>query len=361
MRAGLANMEHQSWVLAEAATIATLEQKFNRLVSLETTDKSISHLHNTIHPLALSSAKRSNHKRRFKETKTSSSPQYTKPCSGCWRTSNPRGSMSRKDWPAVRLVCHNCELTGHLKKVCRKLVTSREKATNRASKSEESVMFANKTPDSHHTYTDRKRDLTLSISVPHPEWNGEQFQRSSLEPYLSVTAEIAMMPGTHPTFSCISTNTVSHQSHRILGFVDTGALTCSSGPEIQRQLRCPDRYLVPTTDRIRSITNNRLHVNGVLFLHGRVGARETRQAVYVADNTSGLYLSYTALKDLDILPLDFPKGPCGCPRRNQIETKYHSISTNGNQLAPTGKMNKGTFQIKFIDYIPTPTVSSNGR
>ena len=37
--AGLLNMEHQVKILAEANILTTLEQKFHRLVSLETTDK----------------------------------------------------------------------------------------------------------------------------------------------------------------------------------------------------------------------------------------------------------------------------------------------------------------------------------
>ena len=96
---------------------------------------------------------------------------------------------------------------------------------------------------------------------------------------------------------CIPTNTVSHQSHHIVAFADTGAQSCSSGPETQTLLRYPDEYLMLTTHRVRCITNNRLHINGVLFLCVRVGPRETRQVVFVADNTSGLYLSRTALKD----------------------------------------------------------------
>ena len=63
MVAGLVNTEHQNRILAEAATLTTLEQRFNRIVSLETTDKSTLYLHNTMHPLALSSEQRSNHKR----------------------------------------------------------------------------------------------------------------------------------------------------------------------------------------------------------------------------------------------------------------------------------------------------------
>ena len=39
MVAGLANIDHQTKILAEAATLTTLQQKFDRLVSLEMTDQ----------------------------------------------------------------------------------------------------------------------------------------------------------------------------------------------------------------------------------------------------------------------------------------------------------------------------------
>ena len=87
----------------------------------------------------------------------------------------------------------------------------------------------------------------------------------------SVTVEIIMIPRTHVTFSCIPTNTISHQSHHILTFANYPSDTWNKG---------------------------------VWFLRVRVSSRETRQSV--EDNTSCLYLSQTALKDLNLFPLDFP-------------------------------------------------------
>ena len=48
--AGLANVEHQGTILAEASTLTTLQAKFERLVSLETTDQSTSHLRTAPRP-----------------------------------------------------------------------------------------------------------------------------------------------------------------------------------------------------------------------------------------------------------------------------------------------------------------------
>ena len=46
MMAGLANVDHQGKVLAEAASLKDLQAKFDKLVSLEATDQATTHLHN---------------------------------------------------------------------------------------------------------------------------------------------------------------------------------------------------------------------------------------------------------------------------------------------------------------------------
>ena len=71
----------------------------------------------------------------------------------------------------------------------------------------------------------------------------------------------------------------------------------------------------------------------------RVGIRETRQVVYVLGNTSGFYLSESALRDLELIPRNFPrqtskidvsahvneKALCGCPRRTKVPDKPANI------------------------------------
>lgn len=69
--AGLTNVEHESKILAEAAALTTLEQKFDRLVSLEMTDGSTSHLYNTMHSVTLSNVQRSDRKQRSQKANTS--------------------------------------------------------------------------------------------------------------------------------------------------------------------------------------------------------------------------------------------------------------------------------------------------
>lgn len=61
--AGLAKTEHQGKVLDEANTPTMLEQKVNRLASLETTDKSASDLQRSLTPLTAFNTVRSKQRR----------------------------------------------------------------------------------------------------------------------------------------------------------------------------------------------------------------------------------------------------------------------------------------------------------
>ena len=145
MIAGLVNMEHQNRVLAEAATLTTLEQKIQRFVSLETTDMSIPYLHKTMHSLTLSNVQRSYHKQWSPETKTTSTPWYAKHCSWCGKISHPGGSMDREKLPGGRagmplLWGEGSHKKGMLEAPWHPEWTPRSKA----SRSEESFVFANK-------------------------------------------------------------------------------------------------------------------------------------------------------------------------------------------------------------------------
>ena len=348
MVAGLANAEHQSKILAEASNLTTLERKFDRLVSLEATAKSTPHLYNTTHPVAVSGVQKSDPKRQLQNVNTIRTPRYNWPCKGCGRTSHPNGSMDRKDCPAAKMVCFFCGRIGHAKRVCQQLNRgSVNRATTTGSK-EESCTFSTKGHTDSFSgmacqNTQRKWrgkvNPAQANAVPHLIWNGNRFQRGPPDPPPSLTIEITLIPEAHAEFGHASKKVSNLRTHRITAVPDTGAQTCSSGPELQKVLGCPDRFLVPTRHRIRGITEAPLQIKGVIFARIRVGSRETHQMIYVSENTTGFYLSESALKDLGILSCNFPnppskqnvatsdngKAPCGCPRRTAVPSKPANI------------------------------------
>ena len=131
---GLANMDHQGKVLAEADSLTSLQVKFNKLVSLETTDQATCRLHIPLPASVLKgSSKTATQKTPYTQLKNSrklalsqKNGQGAPVCKGCGETVHPPGkSIARKDCPAFSLTCRNCGIKGHLEKVCRQASIAR--------------------------------------------------------------------------------------------------------------------------------------------------------------------------------------------------------------------------------------------
>ena len=165
-------------------------------------------------------------------------------------------------------------------------------------------------------------------------------------PFLTIT--VVPMPEAHEEFRHTPVKAKSFHTHPVTAIADMGAQTCSCGLEVQKTLGYPDQYLIPTSHQIQGITEGPLDIRGVMFAWIRAGLKETYQAIYVSENTSGFYLSESALKKLGLLPTDFPtltsqqnvaishegKAPCGCPQRSIIPPKPVDIPfepTEGNR------------------------------
>ena len=128
MIAGLQNHDHQSRILSEIASLETFQLKFDKLVSLETTEKPSSHLQQKPNTTSSMAPQKSQYQRR-KFVKRISVPDKRQPqsnedeknCKGCGRTWHPGGkSMSRSNCPAIDKECLNCGIKGHLQWVCKK-------------------------------------------------------------------------------------------------------------------------------------------------------------------------------------------------------------------------------------------------
>ena len=195
-----------------------------------------------------------------------------------------------------------------------------------------------------------KANPTRQKAIPHLDWNGDKFQKGFPDPPPFLRVSVTPIPEAHTEFGYIFVKTNSFRTHHVIAIADTGVQTCSCGPEIQKALGYPDEYLLPTIHQIRGITEDQLDIRGVMFACIRVGSREARQAVYVSENTSGFYLSESALKKLGLLPLDFPtltsqqnvaisneqKASCGCSQRTVVPLKPIDIP-----FAPTEENRHG--------------------
>ena len=121
----------------------------------------------------------------------------------------------------------------------------------------------------------------------------------------------------------------------VTAIADSGCQTCTAGPELLNQLKCPYAYLVKTKHRIVGITHSPLNIMGTLFLKITKGEHTSNQMVYISKNCQGFYLSQTAMKDLHIVDKLFPHSisaatesnpdECNCPKRTTPPERPHQI------------------------------------
>ena len=149
MISGLRNKEHQSSVLRDAVTLSSFKSTFDRLLTLETTDKSTPHLGNRSNacPSAstMSAALKSQYRRnKFKKSTPKASEekekqhQEVKKCRGCGRTTRPGGKpLSRNHCPAEGQICSNCGIKNHFAVVCEQRRSSSQNNSQRYNQREE--------------------------------------------------------------------------------------------------------------------------------------------------------------------------------------------------------------------------------
>ncbi len=90
------------------------------------------------------------------------------------------------------------------------------------------------------------------------------------------------------------------------GLADTGAQVCTAGPNLLSQFHVSLSFLIPTRLEVKGITHFPVTMLGALFLEVSSNGMRTQQIVYIAREARSLILSETALKDLGVIPANFP-------------------------------------------------------
>ena len=126
---GLQNQDHQSSLLKDADMLQSFKAMFDRLISLETTDKSTLRLANRESVASASAAMKSSYqKAKFQrgdgarsDGARNTSKDQQRRCDYCRRTTHPDGkSMSKSNCPAAGRTCNACGTLDHFANVCRK-------------------------------------------------------------------------------------------------------------------------------------------------------------------------------------------------------------------------------------------------
>ena len=115
---GLHNKQFQSRILTEAATLTTLEAMVTRLRTLESTEE-CSQLLQPDETTRAATGRKSRYKDGQSKEVDHQNVRHGS-CKHCGRTSHGEGkSMSDRDCPAQKRICHSCRKKGHFKTMCK--------------------------------------------------------------------------------------------------------------------------------------------------------------------------------------------------------------------------------------------------
>ena len=328
-------------------------------------------------------------------------------CDGCGSTSHgPGTSQSRKNHcPARSHQCEYCSITGHFATVCRKKSRSENKAPqmNNQAKSSTSATVDSADPGQHSSWfamsseeeeisftsnlhinnraswqfsnrsKSRLNSLAHKVLVPHMEWDNakQRFKDERPRPLANLQVYITPLAHAHESFHSPLPRTA--HSGLTTAVADTGAKTCASGPALLKSIGIERKHLLPTSHRIKGITQSNLDIWGVLLATISVGEAKTNQVIYICENACGLYLSESALHDLGSISSSFPDShvissvtssqeTCSCPKRSLPPKRPEHIPFAPNE-ANVKKLEKwlldhyGSSAFNVCEHQPLPEMS----
>ena len=357
MVVGLYDKEHQNRILNDTAKHPSFKELYQALLTMEAADTSRLKLSDSKQQTTdtdLSAAQRSQYQRdrrnRNHPPETSKKETVT-PCRWCNGTTHDTTQRwQHDDCPARGKLCKKCGKLNHVTSACRSTSSQRRQRPQWRSQDETSAQQDVSDSDDisfcfsqDEVKIESEHDQPAKGGNPHQEWKHGEFVDSRPKRHPEVNVKLTILHDSHEKmgkFTSLSTRAKMVSGVTRQACADTGAMTCTSGPELLQALNCPRQYLVRTRHRIQGVTGDGLQIMGTLLLQIELGERSTRQVVYITKNTSGLYLSETALRDLGLIHPEFPNvqqdlpptsaeaaacsstepktAACGCPLRTPV-------------------------------------------
>ena len=236
-------------------------------------------------------------------------PQKCKYCNRTGHGRNPNPEERKQRCPAHNKVCGECNKRGHLSSVCRGAGRSSAiELDNELHGATGSFCLIHSGPRSHRQKVMRIRQETAPI--PHVVMHKGKWQRARGEPHpyqeveVSVHTPIYESSGVEPP---ASSGTI-----KVLAMLDTGAQMCLLGPDVLSRLGVTTDGLVRTSTKMHAANGKEINILGSIFLNIKLNDNTNAHMCYVTDQIRGLYLSQTALKDIGVIPGNFPEQIAKC-------------------------------------------------
>ena len=349
--AGLYNTDFQAKILAESTSLTTLDQKLNRLLTLEKSETSLSSLSGNDAMTNYTGGVKGDRSRGPKKQDKrrsgggrgsgggGSGAGGTETCSEC-NSKHPQCPKCNGHHKCTTQ-CNSCQAMGHIKNCC-----PNNEATNASLQvtEEDDVVFQFHVtseiqlamPLKDSTPTSKAEPLvssaSLSISaelLSHMECINERFQkmRPQNAPYLQVKCRLLV--DVHASYGKNVPHLEKYEKLReVSGLADTGAQVCTAGSDLLTLLGITEEHLVRTVMGVKGVTQSPVTVLGALFLEVSASGMCTKQIVYIARGARSLILSEKALKDLGVLPDSFPSAGMFTQRLQEVNAEVGTVTLN---------------------------------
>ena len=167
-------------------------------------------------------------------------------------------------------------------------------------------------------------------AVPNIEWDGEKFCKATPPPLPTLEIHVTPLIAYHSVFMKMDIR-LAPVTAVAQAFTDTCAQTCVAGRGFLAKFNVPESILVPTSHKIRGVTDQFLKILGLLLVEISLKLVKTYAVIYICENVKGLFLSESVQKRLGIISSEYPNISSACG-----QTAASSKSQDDPSLAECG-------------------------
>ena len=306
---GLCDPEIQLDLLGDKNQNMTLEQVFQFVEAKESGKRSASKLLDTHGAEAASSSYRRNKNNMRVMEKKAEKQELCTYCGKKGHGTRAPPQVRKKECPAYGQTCNHCNRMNHFVSVCRGKTKPRT-FYNKQSTEHEGAIF-----DYLCVVTNYDSNFEMKVfNLDHHMYNELSDtwvrQTSRPQPFINVTVQALLED--YESLGYKSMLTFTPKSATIPAMADTGCQSCLAGIKAIYRLGLTERNLIPVTMKMHAANNKGIRILGATILrfsgkdpNGKV--LETRQIVYVTDNSDKLFLSRETCTALGMITEQFPK------------------------------------------------------
>ena len=312
---GMYDKDVQTEVLAKDKDLQTFKEVYTHVEAYEQGKRAKSELQGQ--SLSEINAAKSQYK-KMQSGNSGNESKSQKRCTGCG--GRPHGFKKReKECPAWGQKCFNCGKNNHFKEWCKQAPAAEEQSVAAAVEEELSTTLAaiNSGVSYFYGFRNQLQALDGVGAVPHIDWDGEKFCKSSPPPLPRLEVHISPLIECHSKFLKVDIG-ITPITVVTRAFTDTCAQTCVAGKGFLMQVKMTKDMLIPTSHKIKGVTDQHLQILGLLLVEICFKSSKTFGVFFICDNVEGVFLSESVQKRLGIISDAYPETSSSCAQATEV-------------------------------------------